>query len=211
MSSSFQTSIFDLTGIDVPSNSSCEWIFQGDAISMNQYSGDIAEDLASDLADENPTSSNFAASNSGQHNNFVNTSARSSSFDHHLSDSTCVAGSYADAGTSMRLHYTVPSSESMSQSSIFIPTPTTSESMSQSSIFIPTPTTSVDYNGDNNIPTSQNDSVGLQHQSAYFIFPTCASDSTPFDTWVKTPERHEQIALKMSDPTTHPATQEARN
>ncbi|TGO29632.1 hypothetical protein BPAE_0013g00850 [Botrytis paeoniae] len=195
MSDSFQTSISDLTGINVPSNNSCEWIFQGDTISMNQYSGDIAEDLASDLVDEISTNCNFATAKSEQHNKFVNTSARPSSFDHRLSDSTCVASSYADTEAFMRPHYTVPSSESMSQSSIFIPTPTTS----------------VDYNGDNNIPTSQNDSVGLQHQSAHSIFPTYISGSTPLDTWVETPERHEQIALNMSDLTTHPATQEARN
>ncbi|KAF7920061.1 hypothetical protein EAE99_008182 [Botrytis elliptica] len=190
MSDSFQTSISDLTGINVPSNNSCEWIFQGDTISMNQYSGDIAEDLASDLVDELSTSCNFAAAKSDKHNKFVNTSARYS-FDHHLPDSTCVVSSYADAETFMRPHYIVPSSESMSQSSIFIPTPTTS----------------VDYNGDNNILTSQNDSVGLQHQFAHSIFPTNTNGSTPLDTWVETPERHEQIGLNMSDPTTHPAIQ----
>ncbi|TGO56618.1 hypothetical protein BCON_0075g00080 [Botryotinia convoluta] len=195
MSDSFQTSISNLAGINVPSNNSCEWIFQGDTISMNQYSGDIAEDLASDLVDAISTSCNFATAKSDQHNKFVNTSARPSSFGHRLSDGTCVASSYADTEASMRPHYTVPSSESMSQYSIFIPTPTTS----------------VDYNGNNNIPTSQNDSVGLQHQSANSIFPTYTSGSTPLDTWVETPERHEQIALNMSDPTTHPATQEARN
>ncbi|KAF7943195.1 hypothetical protein EAE96_011131 [Botrytis aclada] len=200
MSSSFQTSIFDLTGINMPSNNSCEWIFQGDTISMNQYSCDIAEDLASDLVDEISTSSNFTTATSDQHNRFVNTSAPPFSLGHCLSDSAGVASSNADTDTSTRQHCTVPSSESMSQDSIFIRTPTTS----------------VDYNGNNNIPTSQNDSVGLQHQSAHLIFPTYTSGSTPLNTWalntwVTTPERHEQIALNMSDPETHPATQEARN
>ncbi|TGO18658.1 hypothetical protein BTUL_0008g00390 [Botrytis tulipae] len=190
MSSSFQTSISDLTGIHVPSNNVCEWIFQGDTISMNQYSGDIAEDLAPDLVNELSTSCNFATAKIDQHKKTVNTSARSS-FDHRLSDSTCAASSYADTETSMRPHYTGPSSESMSQSSIFIPTPTTS----------------VGYNGDNNIHTSQNDSIGLQHQSAYSIFPTYTSGSTPLDTWVETPEIHEQMAFNLSDPTTHLATQ----
>ncbi|TGO43239.1 hypothetical protein BHYA_0002g00430 [Botrytis hyacinthi] len=193
MLSSCQTSIPDLTGIHVPSNNVCEWIFQGDTISMNQYSSDIAEDLASDLVDEFSTSCNFATAKSDQHNNFVNTSARSS-FDHRLPESTCVASSYADTETSMRPQYTVSSSESISQSSIFIPTPTTS----------------VDYNGDTNIPMSQSDSVGLQHQSAYSIFPTFTSGSTPLDTWVETPEIHEQMAFNLSDPTTHLANTKGR-
>ncbi|THV48038.1 hypothetical protein BGAL_0271g00040 [Botrytis galanthina] len=189
MSSSIQTSISDLAGIHVPSNNVCEWIFQGETISMNRYSGDIAEDLASDLVDELSTSCNFATAKSDQHNNFASTSARSS-FDHRQSDNTCVASSYADKATPMRPHYTVPSSESKSHSSILIPTPTTS----------------VDYDGEKNIPTSQNDSVGLQHQSAHSIFPTYVGGSIPLNTWVETPERHEQIAFNLSDPTTHLAT-----
>ncbi|KAF7928816.1 uncharacterized protein EAE97_009658 [Botrytis byssoidea] len=190
MSSSFQTSISDLAGIHVPSKNVCEWIFQGDTISMNQYFGDIAEDLAPDLVNELSTSCNFATVNIDQHKKIVNTSARSS-FDHRLSDSTCAASSYADTETSMRPQYTSPSSESISQSSIIILTPTTS----------------VDDNGDNNIPVSQNDSIGLQHQSAYSSFPTYTSSSTPLHTWVGTPEVHEQMAFNLSDPKTHLATQ----
>ncbi|TEY85113.1 hypothetical protein BOTCAL_0017g00260 [Botryotinia calthae] len=190
MSKSFHTSISDLTGITVPSKNSYEWIFQGDTISMSQYSGDIDEDLASDLVDELSTNCNFATAKIDQHK-IVNASARPFSFDRRLSDSTRAASSYADTEASMRPHYTVPSSESMSEYSIFIPTPTTS----------------VDYNEDNNIPTSQNYSVELQHQSAYSIFPTCTSGPTPLDTWVKTPERHEQIACILSDPKTHPIIQ----
>ncbi|KAF7912471.1 uncharacterized protein EAF01_001492 [Botrytis porri] len=190
MSTSLQTSISDLTGITVPSNNSCEWIFHGDTISMNQYSGDIDEDLASDLVDGS-TSCNFATAKSDRHSKFVNASARPSSFDYRLPDSICVASSHAHTEVFMRPHYTVPSSESTSQYSIFIPTPTTS----------------VDYSRDNNIPTSQNDSVGLQDQSAYSVFPTYTSDSTPLDNWLETPERHEQIAFNILNSTTHPATQ----
>ncbi|KAM0159799.1 hypothetical protein ACHAQE_004882 [Botrytis cinerea] len=192
MSKSFHTSISDLTGITVPSNNSCEWIFQGDTIFMSQYSGDIDEDLASDLVDELSTNRNFATAKIDQYKKIVNVSSRTSPFDRRLSDSTRAASSYADTEASMRAHYTVPSSESMSEYSIFIPTPSTS----------------VNYNEDNNIPTSQNDSVELQYQPAYSIFPTYTGGLTPLDTWVETLERHEQIASSLSDPKTHPITQE---
>ncbi|KAI9643300.1 hypothetical protein NHQ30_007918 [Ciborinia camelliae] len=187
MSSSFQTSVTDLTGINMASNTSDEWEFQGKIITTKQYLDDFDADLTAGLAEHGSTSPDYATIKNGQYNKPANASPRPSSFDHHSSDSICVASSYADTEASMRPNYIAPSDEWMSQYLTYITTPTTS----------------IDENGDGNV-SSQNDSVQQHPQYAYSEFPTYISGPTPLDFWYDNPERHEEIAYSLSDPMVDP-------
>ncbi|KAF7876648.1 hypothetical protein EAF04_001733 [Stromatinia cepivora] len=185
MSTSFQTSIDDLSGITAPSKNLSEWNFRGITISAEQYSGDIDADLAALPAKHFPGNTKPAAVKAYRCYKSADGPAPAwpPSFDRRLSGST-TANSYVDAEASMRLNYTPPSFESMSQFSTYILTPTTS----------------IDERGDDSVVQVQNDSIELQQPSLYSHFPAYASGSTPLESWYNEHERHELIAYKLSDP-----------
>lgn len=188
MSSLFKTSVTELTGITAAWSNSNEWDFQGITISTKHYSGDIDADLAAVSTEANL---DHATVKGGQYKKTADVSARPSSFGHRLSGSTCVESSYADTEASMNPNYSAPSYESMLQYSTFVPTPTTS----------------VDEHRDDKSFSGQNDLVEQQQQPVHSDFPICTSGPTPLDSWYDKPERHEQIAYKLSDPATDPMAQ----
>lgn len=191
MMSSFQTSVSDLTGTTTPLNNLCEWEFQGRILYTKEYLGDFDADLSALPIQRDSLRIEPAAAYDDQHNKLINASSRSSSLGHRLYGSTCVASSYADTVASMKPNYTASSYEAKSQHSTFIPTPTTS----------------VEQQEDYSSFSIQNDTVEHEQQSAYFQSPSHTSGPTPIDSWYEKPERHEELAYRLSDPMADPIVQ----
>ncbi|RAL61996.1 hypothetical protein DID88_002485 [Monilinia fructigena] len=189
--SSFQTSVSDLTGITTPLKNLCKWEFQGRIIYTKEYLGDFDADISAIPIQRDPLCIESATVNDGQYNKSTISSSQSSSLGHRLNGSTCVASSYADTEASMKPNYTASSYKAISHQSPFIPTPTIS----------------VVQQGEYNSFSIQNDVVEHGLQSAYFEFPSYTSGPTPINSWYKKPERHEQIAYRLSDPMADPIVQ----
>ncbi|ESZ96664.1 hypothetical protein SBOR_2923 [Sclerotinia borealis F-4128] len=195
MTNSFQPSTADLAGIIATLNNSSKWEFQGTTCSTKEYFDEFDADLTALSAEERSRNFDSATVEGSQYDKLTNVPARPCSFGHCLSGGTCVASSYADTEASMKPNYTASSCESLSQYSTLNPTPTNS----------------VDQHVDDKALSSQNDSVEHQQQFALSDFPLHPRGSTPLESWLDTPQRHEQIAYNLSDPAADPIVHQKIN